>query len=238
MDEARTLALNDSEEGTVVVATQQTAGRGRRGRSWETLSGNIHLTYITYQRCPLLKAPQLSFVACVAVGEALRPFLSPESKLLYKWPNDLLLNGKKVGGILLETLSIPEKTEMAYLIGCGINLAASPLEVRYPSTSFQNERIEVPYEDALQKIGHSLQSHITLWQNEGFPPIRKVWMDFAMGLGLSLSFDRDGARFEGIFQGIDEEGALILETPQEIVKLRAGEVLSESFPLQYVSDHV
>lgn len=225
MDEARTHALSHTEESTVIVAKHQTGGRGRRGRAWESLPGNIHLTYVTYQNCPLLMAPQLSFVACVAIGEALRTFLSSEHELLYKWPNDLLLNGKKVAGILLETLPIPEKQDMACLIGCGINLVSSPLEARYPATSFQNEHLFVPYEDALQKIGASLQQHITLWQKEGFSPMRKAWMTFAMGVGASLSFEVEDKPLKGISQGIDEVGSLILETPQGIIKLMAGEVL-------------
>lgn len=225
MDEARTHVLNNTDESTIIVAAHQTAGRGRRGRNWESLPGNLYFTYITYQDCPLLKAPQLSFVACIAVGEALRPFLSPEHALLYKWPNDLLLNGKKVAGILLETLSISEKKETAYLIGCGINLVSSPLATRYPATSFQNEGLYLPYEDALQKIARSLQHYIALWQEEDFSPIRMAWMNFVMGLGAPLSFDVEGNHFEGISQGIDEEGALILKTSQGILKLRAGEVL-------------
>lgn len=225
MDEARTHALNNAEESTIIVSAQQTAGRGRRGRSWESLPGNIYFTYITYQSCTLLKAPQLSFVACVAVGEVLRSFLSPPHTLLYKWPNDLLLNGKKVAGILLETLSIPNKKEIAYLIGCGINLVTSPLEARYSPTSFQEEGVSLSYDGTLQKIARSLQDSIQLWQSEGFVPVRRAWMNFSMGLGNVLSFDVDNQRLEGVSQGIDEEGALVLETPQGILKLRAGEVL-------------
>ncbi len=225
MDEARAQALKGAKDGTVIVAKHQTAGRGRRGRVWDSLPGNLFFTYITYPGRPLVEAPQLSFVACVAVGEALRPFLPPRNTLLYKWPNDILLNEKKVAGILTETLSLPDKAEMAYLIGCGINLVSSPREARYPSTSFQEESLEVPYEEALHKIGTSLQHHLVRWQEEGFSTMRQVWMDFAMGLGTPLSFDLERDRVDGIFQGIDDEGALILKTPQELIKLRAGEVL-------------
>lgn len=225
MDEARAKALQGAEEGAVIVASQQTQGRGRRERVWESPKGNLYLTYITYPDCILSHAPQLSLVACVAVGEALRPLLPPGNCMTYKWPNDVLLNGKKVAGLLLEAISIPEKRGMGYLIGCGANVTTYPLKTRYPATSFQNEGVYLSLEEVLHRIVSSFQRYISLWQRAGFPPINDLWMKDAVGLGTRITFDVQGKVHEGIFKGIDGEGALMLETPQGIIKLTAGEIL-------------
>jgi len=225
MDEARDKALTGVEDGSVVIASCQTQGRGRRDRTWESPKGNLYLTYITYLNCPLSEAPQLSFVACVAVGEALRPFLPPGNRATYKWPNDVLLNGKKVAGLLLEAISIPAKQEMGYLIGCGVNLTSQPSKVRYPTTSFQNEGIYLSLEEVLERIIPSLQRHIALWRKEGFSPINALWMKDAARLGTEITLDLQGKAYKGIFKGIDRAGALMLEMPQGLVKLTAGEVV-------------
>jgi BirA family biotin operon repressor/biotin-[acetyl-CoA-carboxylase] ligase len=225
MDEARARALQGAEEGSVIVAYQQSKGRGRRGRVWESLRGNLYFTYITYLSCSPLEAPQLSFVACVAVGEGLRSLMPPGHLLRYKWPNDLLLNGKKAAGLLLESMAIPESNKTGYLIGCGLNLIAYPLTARYPTTSFQNEGIYLSLEAVLQRVVSSLQRTLALWRKEGFSPIYELWMQDVAGLETKITFDLQGLSQEGIFKGIDKEGALILKTSQGLKKFKAGEIL-------------
>lgn len=225
MDEARSQALQGRAEETIIVAAEQTQGRGRQGRAWESLKGNLYLTYLTYLDGPLSRSPQLSFVACVAVGEELRSFLPPLHRLTYKWPNDLLLNGKKVGGLLLEALPIPGKDKIAYLIGCGVNVKTYPTQTRYPATSLQHEGIYVSLEEILPRITVSLQSYIALWQKEGFAPIRQTWMQDALKLEKKISFHSQGKIRTGLFKEIDQEGALILETPEGIEKFSAGEIV-------------
>jgi BirA family biotin operon repressor/biotin-[acetyl-CoA-carboxylase] ligase len=225
IDEAHSRALQGAEEGSVIVAYQQVKGRGRRGRVWENLPGNLYMTYITYLDCPPSEALQLSFVTCVAVGETLRPALPPGNYLTYKWPNDLLLNGKKVGGLLVEALPIPEKQETAYLISCGLNLINQPLQVRYPTTSFQNESIFLSLDKVLHKITKSIENHIVLWKENGFSLIYNSWMEYAAGLEQKISFDLHGKLQEGIFKGINKEGALLLNSSQGLKKFTAGEIL-------------
>ncbi|MBP6950677.1 MAG: biotin--[acetyl-CoA-carboxylase] ligase [Alphaproteobacteria bacterium] len=227
MDEARAKALAGAEEGTVVVAFQQSQGRGRRGRVWESLPGNLCFTYISTIKAPLAEAPQLSFVACVAIGERLRSLLPPTHSLTYKWPNDLLLNGKKVGGILLEALSLPEKRERGYLIGCGINLKTPPQQVRYPATSFQEEGIYLSLKEVLSAIVSSLEHYIDVWRKDGFAPIHALWMKDVANFEKEIVFDLEGKTYEGVFEGIDESGFLLLNTPQGKMKLMAGEILAK-----------
>lgn len=225
MDEARTLALQECEEGTVVVARTQTAGRGRRGRSWDSPKGNIYLTYITYQGCSLTQGLQLAFVACIAVGEALRSSLAPAHSLLYKWPNDLLLNGKKLGGLLVEQLPEPA-SQTAYLIGCGVNRVSFPHETRYGATSLHDEGVDTLYENLLSQVALSLEKHIALWKEKGFEPFRTLWVESMMGLGKTLTFESDTQRWQGIAQGITDDGALILSTSDGPVILHTGDVTS------------
>lgn len=227
MDEARSRVLKGTEEGSVIVASQQSQGRGRRGHTWESVLGNLYMTYITYANVPLVEAPQLSFVACVAVGQELRAFLPPTHSLSYKWPNDLLLNDKKVGGLLLEMVSSALTKEMGYLIGCGLNLKHFPDQVRYPTTSFQNEGIYLSLEEVLLGISSSLQRCITLWQKEGFSPIQALWMECAAHLGRKISVNVEDKMYEGTFEGIDEAGLLILKTTTGRAKLVAGEILAQ-----------
>jgi BirA family transcriptional regulator, biotin operon repressor / biotin---[acetyl-CoA-carboxylase] ligase len=227
MDEARAKALEGAEDGAVIVAREQSKGRGRRGRLWESLPGNLLMTYITYRDIPLSKAPLLSFVACVAVGEAIRPMLPPGNSLRYKWPNDVFLNQKKVSGLLLEALAVPGITEIAYLIGCGLNLTTYPQTARYPATSFQNEGIYFSLNEVLQKIIPSLKHYVDVFQEQGFDPIRTLWMQGAGNLEGKIALEFQGKIQEGIFKGIDEEGALLLDSTAGLLKLTVGEIHKE-----------
>lgn len=226
IDEARTQVLEGAKDGTVILAYRQIKGRGRRGRTWEDLAGNLYMTYITYLDCPLLEALQLSFVTCVAVGQYLRSHVPPGHVLTYKWPNDVLLNGKKVGGLLLESFPVPEKRETAYLLSCGLNLVIQPEQVCYPTTSLQNENIYLSLEEALHGITESLKHYMALWKNQGFSPIHELWMKYAAGIEQKISFDLQGKLQTGIFKGIDREGALLLRTSEGLKKFTAGEILA------------
>ena len=132
---------------------------------------------------------------------------------------------KKVAGLLLETISIPEKNEIGYLIGCGVNLAAQPLKARYSATSFQNEGIYLSLDEVLHRLVLSFQQHIILWRKEGFTLIKDLWMKNAAGLEMRTTVDLQGKMHEGFFKGIDGDGALILETHGGLIKLTAGEIL-------------
>jgi len=227
MDEARNLVEQGIDEDIVVVAEIQTQGRGRRGRSWESLPGNLFMTYITSLECTLAEAPQLSFVACVAVGDALKPIIPPGNTITYKWPNDLLLNNKKVAGILLETINVPDSNLNTYLVACGLNIAACPADVRYPTTSLQDEGIYLEYDVVLQKIVVSLQYHLDLWKKEGFSSIHKLWTQGAAHIDKPIKIDLQGNIQEGIFKGLDREGAMMLQTSKGLITINAGEVLRE-----------
>lgn len=225
IDEARAQVLKGVKEGTVIIAYRQIKGRGRYGRTWEDLPGNLYMTYITYLDYPLIEALQLSFVTCVAIGQYLRSHMPPGPVLTYKWPNDLLLNGKKVGGLLIESFPVTGKGETSYLLSCGLNLVTKPTQVRYPTTSLLNENIYLSLEDVLHGITSSLESYLTLWKQKGFSPIYELWMRYAAGVDQKISFDLQGKLQTGIFKGIDPGGALLLRTADGLKKFSAGEIL-------------
>jgi BirA family biotin operon repressor/biotin-[acetyl-CoA-carboxylase] ligase len=160
--------------------------------------------------------------------------MPPGHVLSYKWPNDLLLNGKKVGGLLLEAIPLPERQDTAYLISCGLNLVSSPQHVPYPTTSFQTEGIFISLEETLHGVTASLENAISLWKEKGFSPINDAWMKHAAGFDQKISFDLQGQLITGIFKGIDTDGALLLRTSEGLKKFTTGEILAGE---QHVSSH-
>ena len=128
---------------------------------------------------------------------------------------------------MLEALFLPEKKERGYLIGCGLNLQIPPQQVRYPATSFQEEGIYLSLKEVLSAVVSSLEHYIDVWRKDGFAPIHALWMKDVANFKKEIVFDREGKTYEGVFEGIDEFGCLLLNTPQGKIKLMAGEILAK-----------
>ena len=126
---------------------------------------------------------------------------------------------------MLEALSIPGKKEIGYLISCGLNLKTSPQKALYPTTSFQNEGIYLSLEEVLPKLAASFEQYKTLWLKEGFAPIRRLWLQHAINLEKMITIHVQDKDHTGILKGIDETGALILETKGGTQKYSAGDIL-------------
>ena len=173
-------------DGTLIWAKEQTAGRGRRGRTWESLDGNLYLSLILRPEVSLQKAAQLSFVAAVALFDALGNVSDPGHQIHLKWPNDVLLQEKKVAGILLETESNCNGTLDWVVLGIGLNVAHFPRETTFPATSLMAENWDVSIEAALEAFARSFQIWANNWVESGFERIRKTWLNRAFGLGLPL----------------------------------------------------
>ena len=136
-DEAKALARAGAEDGTLLWVREQSAGKGRGGRTWASPPGNLYLSLVLRPDCPLSEASALGFIAALAVGEAIGS-VAPPMDVLYKWPNDVLLNGRKVAGILLESETSGD--ELAWLVlGVGVNVAHFPKEANFPATSLHFE---------------------------------------------------------------------------------------------------
>jgi BirA family biotin operon repressor/biotin-[acetyl-CoA-carboxylase] ligase len=225
-DRARELADAGAVHGEVVIAESQTAGRGRRGRSWSSPAGrNLHLSVILRPSLPPQRAPELTLVASVAACEACRK-AGVEAGI--KWPNDVLVRGLKVAGILTE-LSAELDVVHWVVLGIGVNLNAGvddfPAELRGVATSLSIERGQ-PVPRAL--FAAALLSELELWldlhADEGFEPIRAAWRERSVTLGREVRADGEGGEIAGVAEDIDESGALIVRTGGGLVRVVAGDV--------------
>ncbi len=226
-DEARRLARNGAPDGTIVCALEQTAGRGRRGRPWASPPGNLYASVITRPDCSAGKAAQLGFVAALAVGGALRAKLPGIDGLSYKWPNDVLVRGRKLAGILLESETRAGQGLAFVIVGVGVNLVCSPREVEFPATSAAEEGLDPPSPSALlEEFTKHFRSWLKRWRMSGFAPVRMAWRAHAAALGEPIRVRLEAATLHGRFLDIDDEGALLLETAVERRRISAGEIFS------------
>ena len=133
--ECRRLAENGGADGTIIQALSQSSGRGRRGRTWTSPEGNLYFSMIVRPECTVGKGLGLSFVTAVAMCNALGSIVAPMTEVLVKWPNDILLNHRKVCGFLLESHSDDKGNLKWIIIGCGVNVKSFPQNVEFPATS-------------------------------------------------------------------------------------------------------
>lgn len=225
-DEAKRLAREGAAEGTLLWALEQTAGRGRRGRAWISPRGNLYLSLILRPNCPVSRAGQLGFVAALAVGGALRAILPRIERLAYKWPNDVLVNGRKIAGLLLESETVgPEKLSFV-VVGVGVNLTVSPQSTEFPATSIIEEGLsEVIPEVMLEEFAAHFRSWNMRWQAEGFGPVRAAWLAAAAtARGEPIRVRLDALGLCGRFLDIDHNGNLLLDCAGECRRIAAGEV--------------
>jgi BirA family biotin operon repressor/biotin-[acetyl-CoA-carboxylase] ligase len=204
-----------------IMAERQTAGRGRRGRAWETLEGNLAATLLLR---PQASPPaQLSFAAALAVAEMAAVF-APLAAITVKWPNDVLADGRKLAGILLEGgPPLPNKGWLA--VGIGVNLAHFPDGTEFPATSLAALGVAPPAPDAALAVLAARFAHWQgVWERDGFAPLRAAWLARAEGLGRPVRARLPHEERQGTFEGIDAAGALLLQEPGGVRAISAGEV--------------
>ncbi len=226
MDEAaRLLKQSADTNGTVVSALEQTGGRGRMERVWVSRPGNLYASMILKPPCSALIWPQLSFVIALAVHGAVRKLL-PTKNVQLKWPNDVLVEDKKISGILLEKRS-DINGEDALVIGFGINCLSHPTDTLYPSTSLTLEGVDnLEPENLLPDVLKTFDAFYQAWLKHGFAPIRDAWLNVAKGIGQPINVRQQNGQISGIFTDIAaEDGALLVTTAQgELVRVGAGDV--------------
>jgi BirA family biotin operon repressor/biotin-[acetyl-CoA-carboxylase] ligase len=224
-EEARRLAAAGEVGPVWLRADRQTAGRGRRGRSWESPPGNLAATLLIAPGKAASECAQLSFVTAIAAADTASN-VAPGADIKVKWPNDILANGKKLSGILLESTSGGDGA-LAYLaIGIGMNLAHFPPDTEFPATSLAALGVSVPSPSAalVQLAAHFAKWYDT-WMTNGFSPIQDAWLARAAGLGTRIRARLTHEETSGVFEGIDGTGALILREGQGRVRMiSAGEV--------------
>lgn len=212
------LAAAGAPEGSWLRAERQTSGKGRQGRAWESPPGNFYGSTLVRLRPTDPPAPTLAFVAAVALEDAVAVFRRPGDAVL-KWPNDLLIDGAKLSGILLE------RAGDAVVAGIGVNLAHHPDLPYRPATSLAAQGVTVDAATFADVLADSFARWLSRWRDEGLAPIRQRWLDRAHPGGTALTARLpDGTTREGLFEGLSAEGALMLRTRTGVELVHAGDV--------------
>lgn len=208
-EEAKRLAKGGGCHGAVIWAKKQTAGKGRLGRAWESKEGNLFVSVLLKPDKPLKELSQLSFVAAVAAIESIKPLLPSGQRVQCKWPNDILLGGRKVGGILLE--SFQGEGGAWVTVGIGVNVEHFPPKTEFPATCLKDAGVElVSAKIVLSRLIHNFIVAYNQWDAKGFAPMRTQWLHYAWGLGDRVCARWPDGECEGVAEGVNEDGSLIV----------------------------
>lgn len=222
-----------------LVSKKQEAGRGRRGRPWETQEGNLAATLLLVPDFELKHAATLGFVAGLALADALEAVL-PQARIgvgvdggtplgggrfELKWPNDVLADGAKLSGILLESAMLDHR-RFALAIGIGVNVVAFPEGLPYPATSLSMLGASCDAETLFLALSDAWVENMRLWnEGSGLDAIRKRWLARAAGLGAEVAVRIEGRVVRGVFDSIDEECRFVIRDHDGgVVTVAAGDV--------------
>jgi BirA family transcriptional regulator, biotin operon repressor / biotin---[acetyl-CoA-carboxylase] ligase len=211
-----------------ITAREQTAGRGRRGNTWISPAGNLHATLLLFDPASPKDAPQLSFVAGLAVHDAIcdcAPALNEQTTL--KWPNDVLCGGKKIAGILIEGHGIA--SDLAVAIGIGVNCKHHPPHTSYPATDLAEAGRDISADDLFFALSRSMMRRLAQWRRgAGFSAIRSDWLARAIGIGGDMRVRLPDRELIGRCEALDDSGRLLLRLADgSLETIAAGDV----FPL-------
>ncbi len=217
----RTLAAEGEPDGLAVLARRQSQARGTRGRGWETPAGNLALSVLMRPTFAPRDAAQISLLAGVATAETVAHYLPPGPNLALKWPNDLLLDGAKLSGILVESHGNGATVDWVVL-GIGVNLTHAPI---LPD----RRTARLPVAPDVEEFAQALLARLGHWMevaaDVGFAPVRQAWRGFALPLGSMMSVKLGGVEHAGTFAGLGEDGGLMLEIEGVMRNFTAGDVL-------------
>lgn len=226
MDDARAMARAGVPGPVWIMARLQTGGRGRRGNAWKDPGGNFAGTLMLRPRTTAKEAAQLSFVSALAVADVVGRF-APAAQVALKWPNDVLVEGGKISGILLESEGqgpVPDWVS----VGIGINLASRPPgdpAAAFPPVAFAELGVPVPRpEEVLDVLAESFARWLERYRAEGFQPLRDAFLARAARLGQPIVARLPRETIEGVFADLDEDGRLVLDTPQGARRIAAADV--------------
>jgi len=226
--------------GLWIVARQQTAGRGRRGRPWSSPHGNLAASLLLLPEADAAVSATLGFVAGVALSRALAEVLprglvrigidgadaaDGSGRVALKWPNDMLADGAKLAGILLESGKTGDGRQ-AIVVGIGINVVAAPDGLPYPATSIAGLGISRSAEQVFESLSDAWVDAFSLWnEGRGVPAVLEQWRGAAAGIGAPVAVTQDGETIRGVFETIDESGRLIVRAnDNRRIAITAGDV--------------
>jgi BirA family biotin operon repressor/biotin-[acetyl-CoA-carboxylase] ligase len=224
-EEARRLAGCGERGPLWILADRQTKGRGRRGKTWETLPGNLAASLLLSPAKPARECAQLSFVAALAVSDLICTCL-PDAEVRVKWPNDVLAEERKIAGILLESAAGAGDRLDWLAVGIGINLADYPADTDFAATSLTAlGGCHLEPLDACTRLAAAWGQWYCNWEAHGFESVRETWLSRAARLGTRIRARLTAEEAMGVFEGIDESGALLLRvSAMHTRRIAAGEV--------------
>jgi len=224
-DEALSIAAAGDAGRLWFVADEQTKGRGRNGRQWSSPRGNLYASLLLIDPAPLHKAPELGFVAGIAVFQALREVLGDDPRLRIKWPNDVLHAGAKLAGILLESTQL-KGGGLACVIGIGVNCCSHPVTALYPATDLAEIGTLLHHrDDVFLRLSDAFVQWLQVWdEGRNFAAIRSKWLDHAAGVGTPITVSTAQGPCTGVFETIDATGRIILNVDGQTLTLAAGDV--------------
>jgi BirA family biotin operon repressor/biotin-[acetyl-CoA-carboxylase] ligase len=215
-----------------IAAAEQRAGRGRHGRQWASPPGNLYASLLLIDPCEASAAPQLGFVAGLALHEAVETVTGVGApRLSLKWPNDLLLDGAKVSGLLLEGHRLGPDGPLAIIIGFGVNVAFAPTGTPYPAIALQAIKPGLAREDVFRSLAAAFAKTFAAWRasarmnaSDPFGPIRRLWLERAAGIGQEVTLRLPSGEKHGIFEGLDRFGRLQLKSATGVELIDAGDL--------------
>ncbi len=221
--------MSGPEEPGWVLAREQTKGVGRHGRQWIGTKGNLMASRYEVMALDVRNAPQLSFVTALAIYEMLRPLIpDTDDALRIKWPNDILYNGAKLCGILVQTEPSQKDGHLGVVIGVGMNVARAPILEGYLTIGLREISAAAKTLDAeavLTKLSAHLDSVLNLWRDKGFDDIAKAWLKRAYGRDMTLKAVHDGVTITGKLKGLDPFGGLqIVARDGQTITITGGDV--------------
>ncbi len=222
-DEAMLRARGRDRGNLWILAQAQTAGRGRLARTWASPRGNLYTSVLLVDPAPVEMAPQLGFVAGVALADAVNS-LSSGHKALLKWPNDLLIDSCKLAGLLIEATTL-EDGRFVCAIGFGVNCKSHPLDTVYPATSLGQYFENADPLAIFGRLSEVFPVWLDVWaRGQGFHRIRAEWLKRALPAGTGLRVTSGHRIRAGEFSTIDEQGRLVLDCADGVMTIDAGDV--------------
>jgi BirA family biotin operon repressor/biotin-[acetyl-CoA-carboxylase] ligase len=213
--------LNKISDREIILANSQSQGRGRQKRDWSSPKGNLYFSLVLKPKITAALISQISFVAILALRLAVEKLL--KNSVLVKWPNDLLIEQKKVAGLLLES-KISAKDCQFVILGIGLNIESNPDNTIFGATNLKNFGVSISVELALKSFLDEFEKIYQNWLDFGFRGVRQLWLEKAYRLQEKITVKLDEKTIEGIFIDLDSDGNLLLKSDKKVVKISAADV--------------
>lgn len=210
-----------------IWAGQQEAGRGRRARAWASPPGNLYATLLLTLSGPATRLTEIGHVAGLAVHETVSGLLAGQGRdIALKWPNDLLVDGAKVSGLLIESIGLGSVGPWSLAIGIGINLASHPRDTAWPAGDLAGFGAAVEPADALERLAAAFARWLDVWrEGDGGERLRVAWAERVAGIGKIITVSLADETLTGTFAALDDAGALVLDLPDGTRRrIMAGDV--------------